>query len=1003
MTFEYHENPHILHVNTEPDRNYYIPFEPDQNPFLHREQSGRLTLLNGIWKFTYYESVLDIPNDFLQKSAETTMQVPMNLELQGFGSPAYINIRYPFLYDPPHVPAENPAGVYRRTIWTQLSDDERWYLIFEGVDSCFYLYVNGKFVGYSQVTHMTSEFDITSYLESGANEICLVVLKWCDGSYLECQDKWRMSGIIRDVYLLRRPEKRIHSYQITTIVEKEAQIIVQLKSDVPVSLQLMYASGMLLQQCTVDKKAIITVENPILWNAEQPYLYSLVLKTENEVIGEKVGIRVVKIENGVFCVNHIPVKLRGVNRHESDPKTGSYVSEETMRKDLLLMKQHNINAIRTAHYPDAPVFLQMCDELGFYVMDEADIESHGSVEASMTTDNNRDYSGISLLVNEPDYAESLTDRVMKMIHRDYNRPCVLFWSLGNESGYSIFFEQTARLAKGADPTRLLHYQSIYHLEGSEQADSGKNVFPIRSNMYSSTEWIRNYLKDESEDRPFVLCEYCHAMGNGPGDLEDYWKLIYENERLMGGFIWEWCDHGIEQKVGENGKKRYGYGGDFGEIIHDGNFCMDGLVYPDRKPHTGLLEVKQVYRPVRVKQIEGRKYTFLFSSMLSFVTVEEFCTCRYEVTEKGKVIKKGKVDLTLAPGEKKEQYLPELSTIDGESLYICFYFYYRKDCSWANAGSEICFEQLALYNRNKVNFFSIGKEEEKKLSTLKILKTESSVRFFIIYGEQFCYQFDRIKGGFSRLERNGVCLMERVMEFNAYRAPTDNDGACKNEWKRFGLQNMISRVYESDIKMEGQDVIISVSMGLGWYSYHPNFRIQSMYRIRKNGTIQMSHSVQVYEKRPWLPRFGLRIFLNRSFDTVTYYGYGPQESYIDKHQGSRKGIYKSTVLQMHEDYVKPQENGSHWGCEYTELRAGKQAFRVVSDRPFSFSASVYSQEELAAKRHNYELVESGYTILCLDYKQSGVGSASCGPALAKIYRLSEKEFSFNFEISFLEDR
>ncbi len=990
----FHENPQEIHINTEPNRNYFIPFSNNTDPFLTRENSDRFYLLNGDWDFQYYSSFSDIEDNFFETGFLDTIPVPSNWQLHGYDKPMYVNIRYPIPYNPPFVPDQNPAGVYHRKFSADISDGFERFLNFEGVDSCFYLYINNQFVGYSQVTHMTSEFNITEYLVNGENCITVIVLKWCDGTYLECQDKWRMSGIIRDVYLLSRPSKRIRNYCVITNLSqnyRKADIELTVKADTSVSARLFDEAGNMLSEVTVkDGKASFEIESPVLWNAENPYLYSLMLVTEYEAIGEKIGIREILVKNGCVLVNGAAVKLKGVNRHDSDPVTGACISKEQMLKDLYLMKQHNINAVRTSHYPNAPIFLQLCDELGFYVIDEADVESHGSVEASHTTDNNFDYSGIALVANIPEYEKAILDRIDMMVARDINRPSVIFWSIGNEAGYSKAFEKAARYIKTVDATRLVHYQSMHELEGAEKAISNEEVLDVVSMMYASTDWItRNFLTDTNEQRPLVLCEYCHSMGNSPGDLEDYWPLFYSSDRLCGGFVWEWCDHGVETGKALNGKTMYAYGGDHNEPIHDGNFCIDGLVYPDRTPHTGLAEVKNVYRPIRINPIYIDKGVYEFINTYDFTQMSDKLECRYEVTEKGYAIISDKLDISLPAKAKKVVTIPELAGLTGESLYARFVFTQKNDSAWAVSGSEVGFEQ-----------FLIAKTERRLTPT----KSKNEVNFkeyknsIDIIGSNFIYTFDKRTGLFDQMKFNEIKLIEKAMEFNAFRAPTDNDSAVKNDWYKFHFNELITKIYSINAVKNEQCVEITTHLALGWYAYHNTFNITNKITVYNSGEIKIAGNVKIADKRPYLPRFGLRLFMDNSYSNVEYYGYGSSESYIDKHQASYKGIFTNRIWEMHEDYIKPQENSSHFGCEYIKISNDSISVIVQSEEDFCFNASEYSQEELAKKAHNYELKKSGYTILCIDYKQAGIGSNSCGPYLMDKYQFNSKNFDFSFFVS-----
>lgn len=991
--FVFHEDPQKLHVNTEPNRNYFIPFPTDANPFEAREKSERFTLLNGEWSFQYYDSVSDIEDNFLDTGLDETIAVPSNWQLKGHGKPMYVNTRYPIPYNPPYVPDKNPAGVYRRNFEMHSANDFEYFLNFEGVDSCFYLYVNGRFVGYSQVTHMTSEFNITPYLADGVNTVTAVVLKWCDGTYLECQDKWRMSGIIRDVYLLSRPKERISRYRVVTRLNEgfdKAEIEVSVCSNTPTHFKLFDQAGIQLSEAqAVEGKASFEIHKPILWSAESPYLYRLILETEQEKIGEKIGVREIRTENGCVKINGVAVKFKGVNRHDSDPVTGFCISKEQMLKDLYLMKRHNINAIRTSHYPNAPIFLQLCDELGFYLIDEADMEAHGSVDASQTIENNGDYSGIALLANREEYEKAILDRIDLMISRDINRPSVIFWSLGNESGYSKAFEKGAKYVKAFDSTRLVHYESMYQLEGAEKAINDESTFDIASKMYPPVSWIKDsFLADKNEKRPLVLCEYSHSMGNGNGDLEDYWKVIYSNDRLCGGFIWEWCDHGLLTGR-ENGKPKYAYGGDFGEPLHDGNFCIDGLVYPDRTPHTGLLEAKNVYRPVRVNPINPDRGVYEFINTLDFTNASEKIRCVYEATEQGKAIVHGEIPMDLPPKAKKLVTIPQLAGLCGDSLYVGFVFTQKDDEAWADAGYSVGFEQIPLERNRRM---PVPRSAD---GTICLIEDGKS---FTIKGSGFTYRVDKSSGLFQKMEYDGTDIIQKPMEFNAFRAPTDNDCAVKGAWYKFHFNELLTKMYSISAVKKKNSVEIVSHLALGWYAYFNTFDITGKITIYNSGEVKVSGSVCVADKRPYLPRFGLRLFMDNGFQDVRYYGYGSAESYSDKHQAAYKGIFAEKISNMHEDYIRPQENSSHCGCEYVTISNGKISVGVRSDNDFSFNASEYSQEELATKTHNYLLEKSGYSILCIDYKQSGIGSTSCGPYLLEKYQFNEKNFEMNFLFS-----
>ena len=648
---KYYENPETIHLGTMPFRAYYIPFEPDMSPedifSSKREDSNNVTMLNGDWKFKFYNDRFEVPNDFSNTTFDThnydTVKVPSCWQMLGYDRNQYTNVNYPFPYDAPYVPDENPCGAYIKKFYMQEDKiNKKNFLNFEGVDSCFYVWVNSKFVGYSQVSHSTSEFEITDYLQTGENIIAVLVLKWCDGSYLEDQDKFRFSGIFRDVYILTRSKEHIRDFFVKQEISKDckkAEIIIEAEyfnSEVDTEC-ILYdiqdnggnysADG----KCIINRKgakildtvkftngaAKFQVDNPRLWNAERPYLYTLVIKTKEESILQRVALRKIEIKDSIIYLNNMRVKFKGVNRHDSDPYTGASITEAQALKDLKLMKLHNINAIRTSHYPNSPWFYQMCDELGFYVVAESDIEAHGSA-AFYSGSPESTYGDI---VQMDIFYDSILDRVKSNVIRNKNNGCIIFWSLGNEAGYSKAFEDAGRWVKEYDAERLLHYENSVWETGGHKNDTA--MLDVYSKMYDSLEMIDTYLSKEENKKPYLLCEFVHAMGNGPGDIEDYFEKIYKEDRFAGGFVWEWCDHAIYMGKTIEGKDKFFYGGDFKEYPHDGNFCVDGLVFPDRRVGTGLLEYKNVIRPVRasIKSLEDKE--IYLENKLDFVNLKRF--------------------------------------------------------------------------------------------------------------------------------------------------------------------------------------------------------------------------------------------------------------------------------------------------------------------------------------------------------------------------------------------
>ncbi|MCH5324042.1 MAG: DUF4981 domain-containing protein [Eubacterium sp.] len=979
----YHEDPNALHINELASHCYFIPFAAGQDPYADRESSDRFELLNGEWGFRYFDSIIDLEDDFTSIKADNVIPVPANWQLHGYDRPQYTNICYPITYDPPYVPDENPVGIYSRK-YTYTPDCMRKILVFEGVDSCLYLYINGVFAGYSQVSHATAEFDITDLLQDGENDITAAVLKWCDGTYLEDQDKFRLSGIFRDVYVLSRPQKRIENYRIKTLLnEDKTSAVLELTvfgADAEITLTDRDKNIIFSGTAADGETLSVSVDNCRLWSAEIPYLYDLTLTAAGEVIGEKVGFRDICVENGVVKINGRAIKLRGVNRHDSYPDTGYYAPVAKMRHDLEMMKRHNVNAVRTSHYPNSPLFYQLCDEYGLYVIDEADLESHGCVEVynDFRWSWENGYNGIALLARDPRFKTAITDRARLLVSRDINRPCVMFWSLGNESGYGENLRAAAEYIKSTDDTRLVHYESTHRLD-----DTSDDILDVVSEMYTSPADMMKFLENEQEKRPFMLCEYCHAMGNGPGDLEDYRETFYKSERFVGGLVWEWCDHGFSLGQTSDGREKYGYGGDFDERHNDGNFCMDGLVYPDRRPHTGLLELKQVYRPVRIEK-GGKPGLFTIKSYLNFADAGEYLDGSYEITYDGGVKATGSFQFSVPPMGCAEITVPDAAADCDESTYIRFIFTAKQDTAWCEKGYEVCFDQLCLHMANKKSAPSVadGKAEF----------TEQPLTATVTAGKAV-YVFNKRTACFDSVKYNGKELLEQPLKFNFFRAPVDND-TMRGDWYRAHLHDYVTKVYGTEIRKFDGGIEIAVKQSFGWSMYQPFAYADVLYSIFDGGELKIKCSLEATNKLTFLPRFGIRLFVPKQFDRVDYFGYGPNESYIDKHQASYIGNFSALVSDMHEDYTRPQENGSHYGCRYMVLKSPDLQVKFEGDK-FSFSASEYTQEELAFKRHNFELTKCGSNVICIDSQMAGVGSNACGPQLDEKYRVQLPKLTAEF--------
>ena len=1005
-----------MHENTMPSRAYYMPASHDMGPLVEdRFSSDRVICLNGTWEFQYFNSIYDLQEKFYEQGYDcsrfTQVEVPGVWQNYGYDSHQYTNVRYPIPLDPPYVPQENPCGAYVRKFYYEIPEEApRAYLNFEGVDSCFYVWVNGKYVGYSQVSHATSEFDVTEVLKNGENTLAVLVLKWCDGTYLEDQDKFRMSGIFRDVYFVNRPENVVYDYFTTTeIQEEQAVITVQASYQgkaVPTKLTLYDAehkeiASQVFQENTgtvYTHKAVILVKEPNLWNPEQPYLYTLVLETEGEVITDRIGLREICVKDAVLYVNGTAIKFKGVNRHDSDPVTGFVIGLEQMKKDLQMMKESNFNAVRSSHYPNVPYFYQLCDEYGLFVIAEADNESHGT-QSQYLKDSN--WENVSRKWNErisdnPEFIPATLDRTKLCVHREKNRPCIIIWSMGNECGYGCTFEEALKWTKGFDSTRLTCYESSFYRSDRRKYDySNIDIF---SRMYPSLEEIQEYM-DKKPDKPLLLIEYCHAMGNGPGDLEDYFQIIYEYDVLCGGFVWEWCDHAIYQGQAANGKEKYLYGGDFGEEVHDGNFCMDGLVYPDRTPHTGLLEYQNVYRPARVVSFCQKTGELCLENYMNYVDLKDYIYLVYEVNCDGKLLEKKQFILqeSVLP-HKKGTILLDITVPDSGKCYLKVSYHLKHGTSVMAQGSRMGFDEILLKNQDGRNqqATALLETQEQKEAEVQVSETD---RFLSIRSDTFFYVYNKLSGLFEQLSVDGEELLETPMELNIWRAPTDNDRKIKQEWIDAGYDRSKARAYDTHWEMNGEGIRIYSTVSVAAVAIQKVLDIEAVWKIYRTGEISVKMHVKKDREFPQLPRFGIRLFLKGEYENLKFYGLGPHESYRDKCRSCSHGLYDTTVEEQHEDYICPQENGSHTDCDYLMLEKENQTVTAVSSRPFSFNVSYYSQEELTRKAHNFELEKSGSTIVCLDYAQNGIGSNSCGPELRKEYQFTEETFTFDMKFLF----
>ncbi|WP_248926902.1 glycoside hydrolase family 2 TIM barrel-domain containing protein [Paenibacillus hamazuiensis] len=1008
---KYWENPNLLQVNREKPRAYYIPYaDAASADSRKRSRSPFYRTLNGTWKFRYFASVKLAEEGFYEEQADVSgwddLLVPSCWQTKGYDQLHYTNVNYPIPCDPPFVPDENPAGLYVK----EFNVSKGWeakdkYIVFEGVNSCFYLWVNGAFVGYSQGSRVPAEFNVSTHLKSGKNRIAVMVLKWCDGTYLEDQDLWRFSGIFRDVYLLARDKahvRDIYNKQELSDDYRQAKLICELETTGrrEVKAELKDAEGSVIgaAAAVIDGQGTIEFEvaEPTLWNAEKPYLYRLYVSSGEEVLSFPVGFRQIRIEGGVFRINGRAVKLKGVNRHDSHPELGQTIPINHMIKDLNLMKQHNVNTIRTSHYPNDPRFLDLCNEYGFYVVDEADLECHGMGSAGKWAE-----GAFHKLSANTEWEAAFVERAKRMVERDKNHPCVVMWSMGNESGYDVNHIAMAEWTRGRDTSRPVHYEGA-----APRYNGNPNIecLDMESQMYASVQYIEEYAKDETKLQPLFLCEYSHAMGNGPGDLKDYWDVIYKYPKLMGGCVWEWCDHGIKTET-KDGTPYFAYGGDFGDKPNDGNFCIDGLVTPDRVPHKGLLELKKVIAPVRLEAADLENGKVLLTNLYDFIGLSHLALF-WKVEKDGETVQQGHVwQLDAAPhGGTQTLSLPYTLPKDAAGRYfLTLSVWQKEETPWSAAGHEITFEQFELPAANPA---AVQDHAAAHGSSDHAVQASQDGHLLTIEGFDFRHVFDLYDGTFVKISKHDVDMLAAPAKWSIWRAPTDNDRRIKARWSEDGYDRATMKVYRCEWTQQPDgSVEIAVDYSLGGYIRYPLMHGKTQWRVDAAGSVSVSTNVKVREDLLFLPRFGLQLTMPEGTEEVEYFGHGPHESYIDKRQSVKKSKYLLSVNDMFENYIMPQENGSRYGTEWA-IVSNEQGMGLKFTAPaeFSFNAAHYTPEDLTAAEHDYELKPRKETIVHLDYKMSGVGSNSCGPELLEQYRLDEKAFSFELNITpvFKED-
>ena len=991
---EKYNNLTIVSENREPQRAYYIPFSNKADALdKHGTMSSLYTSLNGKWSFKYLECPLDIPDDISSIEFSETLPVPSCWECYGYGQIHYTNINYPFQYDPPYTMSLNPVGIYSREF--TLDKIRTLYVVFEGVSSYFELYINGKYVGLSRGSHMQAEFDITKYAHIGVNTITAIVYTFNAESYLESQDFFRFHGIFRDVYLLDRAQNHIRDIYIKTDITDGITVEATFASkEIPLEITLYSPSG----------EEIQSTENPMLWSAEKPNLYGVLIHAGDEYIYKKIGFRTVTTsDKGELLINGVPVKLKGVNRHDSHPKYGYCTTREDMEQDIILMKQHNINCVRTAHYPNHPDFLEMCDKHGLYVIDECDQETHGVEHAFGLCS----LASIEEMASNPAWLPSYMDRMERMVERDKNSPSIIIWSLGNEGQFGTNHIRMSEWTKQRDKTRLIHYERTAFPNKAYGADQ-MDIHPcvdIISRMYTSLENVEIHGKLTKDKRPYFLAEYAHAMGLGPGELKDYWDLFYKYPRLIGGCVWEWCDHAVEKEL-PNRKTGYIYGGDSGEFPHDGNFCCDGLVFPDRTPSTGLLEYKKVIEPLLIECVDAKCGIFRFTNRFDFTNLSEM-SFSYKVICDRDVIKQNTFQVTLAPHETAEIKIDyAVPTSAKHGAFIEIYMDTADRTTWCSSGYNLAWAQFELP-------IELVSPEQPSLQNISV---DEGKRYITVASSDSKCTIDLARGMLVSVCKGGRELLKRPTDLMIWRAMIDNDNYEKTKWEAEHFHKTYFKPRTYTTTKSNTEYTITFDGALGANSRLPVYTVNVCYAVTSNGIsikldalkndklqgmnrssseetdLDLNAKTELAE----VPRFGMRFALDKGFENIEYFGMGDRECYIDYQNHAKMRIWNSTVTKEYEPYIKPQDCGNHIDTKWLTLK-DNESITFTADDKFEFSTLHYTIEELDKKAHAYELEESNTTEVIISYKNRGIGSASCGPALSEKYQVNDKKINFGFSI------
>jgi len=1007
------ENEQIFALNREPGHATLIPYNNrDKALNCDRSASENYYSLNGSWKFKWIRNPAQESGEFYKSDHAVknwdNIKVPGCWQLQGFGTPIYTNVQYPFRpVDPPLIPDDyNPVGFYRRSF----SAPDNWqkrqvFIHFDGVRSAFYLWINGKQVGYSEGSSTPAEFNITPFLRAGENNIALKVFRWSDGSYLEDQDAWRLSGIYRDVYLYSTPPVHVKDFFVKTeFGQNYKNAVLNLNatidnfsdrtiSDYVVKVSLYDPDGKQVFEplkksfsIPANKKIEInfdkTIKAPKKWSAETPALYTILLsvydnRNQNiEMESARIGFRDVKIENGQLLVNGKAITIKGVNRHEHDPDKGRTVDEELMVKDIKLMKQFNINAVRTSHYPNHPRWYELCDEYGLYVFDEANLETHEIW---------------SQLANDPDWEQSFVDRAKRMVKRDKNHPSVIVWSLGNEAGYGPNHEAMAAWIRKYDPSRPIHYEATDPGYSSEPSH-----FDIIANMYPSVEKMIT-LTENNPDRPVIICEYAHAMGNSVGNLKDYWDAIEDYPRLQGAFIWDWVDQGLRHTDSE-GEEFFAYGGDFGEKITDGNFCINGLVFPDRRIQPELHEVKKIQQYVKIEGIDLTSGKVKLTNRYDFINLD-FSELHWNVLINGENVQSGiYTDLDIAPYSDKIISLPlkEQKLEAGQECWLNISLCLKKTSPWADKGHEIAWEQFNLP-------FEAPDKKEIKLKDIPKLAMSETDRILKIQNKDLLLEFDKISGKLITYRVNGNDLLLEGPLPNLWRAPVDNDeGGDKKSfayrWRQAGIDRLSHKLKDFSAE-QILPQLVQIRIDLELHGTKDKADYQGVYKILGNGEIILENRFIIDPQFPPLPKIGLYMKLPESYNQFSWYGRGPHESYWDRKEGARIGIYQGSVRDQYVPYLMPQENGNKSDVRWATLKsANDKGIFIDGDIPLNISVHQYSIKNLTEAKHTYEVDQNGPVILNIDYQLMGLGGDdSWNPRTHEEYLLYPGTYEYTIRI------